>query len=317
MAFSRITVRQFEVFLAVVECSSIAGAADRIGLSASAVSQLLAEFENELGFRLFDRTTRRVSLSSAGRDFLPTADAWIRHLRFAEQAARDIRNRAVGAIRVGVPLVLASTALPAAVTEYAEVNPKVIVRLCDIPTQRLIDAVADNDVDFAVGPDHPTVPKVNRHAVFASPWVLWCSPSNPLAGKTRIRLDDVRAMTLVQGGRDDKWDLERMVSEQSGRSPVVPFDVFDNATTAFGMAAQGRMVTMAPAYVAPLARLFGLVPRRIEDAETIREVCLYSPAQRVLSPAAEDFRNFLSGWLRKWNADLDIPLAPERQIPVA
>src|SRR5580704_5866539 len=113
MAFTRVTVRQFETFLAVVEYHSIAAAAERLGLTPSAVSQLLAEFERELGFRLFDRTTRRLSLSSAGKDFLPSADSWMRHLRFAEQTARDIRDRAVGVIRVGAPLVLASTALPA------------------------------------------------------------------------------------------------------------------------------------------------------------------------------------------------------------
>jgi DNA-binding transcriptional LysR family regulator len=302
MAFTRITVRQFETFLAVVEYHSIAGAAERLGLTPSAVSQLLAEFEGELGFRLFDRTTRRLSLSSAGKDFLPCADSWMRHLRSAEQTARDIRDRAVGVIRVGAPLVLASTAIPAAITEYEAIRPKVIVRLCDTPAQRLVDSVVDGDVDFAVGPDHPVGSRVELKGVFESPWVIWCAPTSPLAERRRIQVEDLRKVKFVQGGRDDKWDLERMIAGLPGDSPVVPFDVFDNATTAFGMAAQGRVVTMAPGYVAPLARMYGLVMKRMAKPEAIREVCIYSPNHRMLSPAAEGFRTFLTQWLPKWNA---------------
>ena len=83
MALTRITIRQFEAFLAIVDQNGIAAAAQRVGLTSAAVSQLLAELERELGFRLFDRTTRRVSLSTAGRDFLSSAESVLRHLRAA------------------------------------------------------------------------------------------------------------------------------------------------------------------------------------------------------------------------------------------
>jgi DNA-binding transcriptional LysR family regulator len=73
MPLTRATIRQYEAFLAIADLHSISAAADRLGLTSSAVSQLLAEMETDLGFRLFDRTTRRVNLSSAGRDFLPSA----------------------------------------------------------------------------------------------------------------------------------------------------------------------------------------------------------------------------------------------------
>ncbi|MCI0151425.1 LysR family transcriptional regulator [Paraburkholderia sediminicola] len=304
MALTRVTVRQFETFLAIAEYHSLAGAAERLGLTPSAVSQLLAEFESELGFRLFDRTTRRLSLSSAGKDFLPSAESWVRHLRSAEQTARDIRERAVGVIRVGAPLVLASTALPAAIAEYAAIAPKVVVRLCDTPVQKLVESVADSDVDFAIGPDHPIGSRVERQSVFESPWAVWCAPTNPLAKRRRIRLEDLRTVMMVQGGRDDKWDLERMISGLPEDSPIVPFDVFDNATTAFGMAAQGTVVTMAPGYVLPLARMYGLVMKRMAKPETLREVCIYAPKYRTLSPAALGFRKFLTHWLPKWNANL-------------
>ncbi|MBN3807285.1 LysR family transcriptional regulator, partial [Paraburkholderia sp. Ac-20336] len=131
MPLTRVTIRQFEAFLAIVDLHSIGAAAARLGLTASAVSQLLAELETELGFRLFDRTTRRVALSSAGQDFLASAESVLRHVQAAAQSADDIRNRAAGIVRVGAPLVIAATALPAAIADYARNKPKVVVRICD------------------------------------------------------------------------------------------------------------------------------------------------------------------------------------------
>ena len=80
-------------------------------------------------------------------------------------------------------------------------------------------------------------------------------------------------------------------------------DVVDNVTTAFGLASQGLAVTLAPAYVAPLARTFGLVMKRIVDPETIREVCVYRSTERALSPPADGFAEFIMPWLKRWDRE--------------
>ncbi|MCU0925010.1 MAG: LysR substrate-binding domain-containing protein, partial [Hydrogenophaga sp.] len=85
-------------------------------------------------------------------------------------------------------------------------------------------------------------------------------------------------------------------------SRVVPVDVVDNISTALGVAAQGRVATLAPAYVGVLAVKFGLVMRRVVDPETVRKVCLYKPTTRSLSPAAEGFAEHLAQWLPTWAA---------------
>src|SRR6218665_1172406 len=108
MPLTRITLRQLEAYAAVAELLNFHAAAERLGLTAQAVSQLVAELEAVLGFRLFDRTTRRVALSSAGRDYLASAETVLRHVRAAESTAADVRHRATGVVRVGAPLVLAA-----------------------------------------------------------------------------------------------------------------------------------------------------------------------------------------------------------------
>jgi DNA-binding transcriptional LysR family regulator len=303
MAFTRLTLRQIEAFIAVAEVSSFTAAAARVGLTAQAVSQLVAELEGVLGFRLFDRTTRKVELSSAGRDFLASAETLLRHARAAESAADDVRHRASGVVRIGAPLVLASAVLPVAIRDYAAQRPKVVVRIRDVAVDNLVDAVAAGDVDLAIGPDRVTGPQVMAQALFESAWVLWSAKDHALARRRGgIRWSDLREVPLVAAGRDHERSVAQMRLSAPEGLRVTPVDVVDNITTALGIAAQGTAATLAPAYVAVLAKLFGLQMRRVVAPETVRTVCLYRPSGRALSPAAEGLAEFLTEWMPKWHA---------------
>ena len=303
VALTHFTLRQIEAFIAVADAHSFSVAASRLSLTAQAVSQLIAELEAILGFRLFDRTTRKVALSSAGRDFLGSASTLLRHVRAADSAASDVRNRASGVVRVGAPLVLASTALPRAMREYQELKPKVVVRVRDVPVDQLVDRVADGDVDLALGPDRYTDDSVNATPLFDSAWVLWCAPDHPLAKRRRaVRWADLAGVAIVSAGRDHEHNVAQMHQDLPAGKRVIPVDVVDNISTALGIAVQGLAVTLAPAYVGVLARPFGLIMKRVVQPESVRKVCLYAPASRALSPAAQGFAEFLGPWIKRWSA---------------
>ncbi len=305
MPLTRFTLRQIEAFIAVAEAHSFRLAASRLGLTAQAVSQLIAELEVILGFRVFDRTTRHVALSSAGRDFLASASTLLRHVHAADSAAADVRNRASGVVRVGAPLVLASTALPMAMRDYQKLKPKVVVRVRDVPVDQLVDRVADGDVDLAIGPDRHTGTTVQATPLFDSAWVLWCASSHPLARHRRaLRWAELAAVPIVSAGRDHEHNVAQMHQDVPAGTRVTPVDVVDNISTALGIAAQGLAVTLAPAYVAVLARPLGLVMKRVVQPESVRKVCLYAPGARALSPAAAGFGDFLAPWLQRWAADI-------------
>jgi len=300
MALTRLTLRQFEAFVAVGDLRSFAAASERLGLTGSAVSQLVAEMESTLGFRLFDRSTRKVNLSSAGREYLASVETVLRHVHLAESAAADVRNRAAGVVRIGAPLVLAGFVLPAAVRDFCAQRPKVVVRIRDTAVDALVESVASADVDLAVGPDRVPGDTVSCETVFDSPWVLWCSPSHPLAARKVLRWDELHDVPLVAAGRDHERSVAQMHVNAPEGERVRPVHVVDNVSTALGLAAEGLAVTLAPAYVGALAVKLGLVMRRVTRPETIRQVCIYRPTIRSLPPAAEAFSEFLVQWLRDW-----------------
>jgi len=300
MPLSRITIRQLEAFVTVADRRSFAAASNDLGLSASAVSQLVSDLEGSLGFRLFDRTTRRVALSSAGHEMLGQAQASIRSIQIVESFAADIRNRAAGVVRIGAPQIIASALLPAALRAFKERFPKVRVYIRDVAVESMIDQIADGFLDFALGPDRPPDNAVESQLVFYSPWVLWCAPNHPLASKPALLWSDLRHVELVAAGRDHEVSVAQMRADRNDGTSVVPAEVVENTSTALGIAAEGLAATLSPAYVGVVALPLGLVMKRVEDPEVIRKICLYRPARRSIPPAAEAFGEFLIEWARTW-----------------
>lgn len=299
MPLPRYTLRQLDAFTTVADTLSFTAAADRLALTPSAVSQLVVELESSAGFKLFERSTRRVALTAAGKEFLGAIEPVLKHLRLAGAAAADLRNRAAGLVRVAAPMVIASAMLPRAIRDHAALRPKVVVRIRDAAVEQLVEMVASGDVDLAIGPDRPTGDDVQRVSLFASPWVLWCAPDHPLATKRTLRWRDLRAHALVTAGRDHERSVAQMRLGLPEEERIKPIDVVDNISTALGIAAAGLAATLSPAYVGVWAgERWGLVMRRVTSPEVMRHVCLYRPVRRVMSPAAEGFAEALEKWMK-------------------
>lgn len=304
MARTRFSPRQLEAFMTVAETLSVRTAGERMHLTPSAVSQLINELEKSVGFKLFDRSTRRVILSAGGREFLGPAQSALRHLGLAESAATDVRDRAAGIVRVAAPQVLAGIALPGAIADFQMQRPKVTVRIRDTAVEDLVDSVSGADVDFAVGPDRAVSKAIERRHVFESPWVMWCAPAHPLAAQSEVSWQQLRNFDLVAAGRDHERSVHQMRTALPAEERVTPIYVVENVTTALGIASAGLAVTLAPAYVSAFADRMGLVMLRVVNAEIVREVTIYAPTDRSMSPAAEGFLEFLERWLQEWSQQI-------------
>lgn len=292
------SIRQLQALVTVADTGSFSRAAEHLHLSPSAVSQLILELEGGLGFKLFDRTTRRVALSPAGRAFVPSAQGVLRQVALARTTATDIRDQAAGLVRIAAPLVVASVLLPGIIADYRRERPKVVVRLIDCPVDSLVEKVASREVDLAVGPDRPVGPEVERATLYTSPWVVWCAPTHAFARMKSVTWADLGKGELVAAGRDHELLLSAMMRDVPDNQRVVPQQVVDNISTALGLAARDLCYTISPAYVKALALPLGLVMRPIESPVLLREMSLFRPADRLLSPAASGFAGYAEARLR-------------------
>jgi DNA-binding transcriptional LysR family regulator len=117
------------VFTTVIEAGGFTAAADRLGLSRAATSKHVQQLEERLGARLLDRTTRRVSVTAAGRRFYEQCRRILAELDEAERAASELHNEPRGELRVIAPTNFGLTELGAAITDLVVAYPKLRVNL--------------------------------------------------------------------------------------------------------------------------------------------------------------------------------------------
>jgi DNA-binding transcriptional LysR family regulator len=289
----RFTPRQLEAFIAVAELSSFTRAAARLHLTPSAVSSLVAELEAVLGFGLFARSTRNVSLTGQGRIYLPSAMAVQRQLRLAEIAARDVRDRSYDVVRVAAPQVVASMILPPLIGEFTHAHPRALLRIRDTPVVWLADRVASGEADLALGPEGPPGEQVRARRIFSSPWVLWCAAGHPLAQRATLRWQDLRTAELCMAGTDHEHSLAPMLKTVPESRRITPVQIVENIATALGMASAGIAVTVSPAYVGAMAKPLGLIMRPLIGPTIMRHIALFLPAKRTQSAPALAFGDFL------------------------
>jgi DNA-binding transcriptional LysR family regulator len=290
------TIKQLRAFASVADLQSFSLAAQRMNLTPGAVSLLIRDLEIEVGFSLFDRTTRRVALSKAGREYLPAVQQVLRQVQAAVTSANDVKNRATGIVRVAAPLIVAHSMLPSAIAAYRQSHPDVVVRPVDCTVEDLVRIVEEDHADLAIGPDRPTSDLVDRIALYDSPWVLWCSPDHALARRRRITWPMLKSEAVIAAGGDYESRIAEALQQTREEDRFIPAYVVDNITTSLGIAAVGLGVTLSPMYVSIVARDLGLVMKRVEAPEIVREFSMFLP-RRAMTPAATAFAEFLKEYL--------------------
>lgn len=119
----------FESFVAVVEAGQFSAAAERLGLGKSVISRRISELEEHLGARLLQRTTRRLSLTEAGREFYPRALQLLEDLAEAEQSLASGQQALSGRIRLATPLTFGLLHLAPLINRFLLDHPGVVLDL--------------------------------------------------------------------------------------------------------------------------------------------------------------------------------------------
>lgn len=143
--------RELSAFVAVAEHGAFNAAARQLRLSPAAITRLVTGLEERLGVRLFARTTRKTSLTEAGRRLLDDAERILQDLEAAEALARGADTVPRGLLRITAPVLFGQRFIAPIVLDFLESQPEVVVEVV------LLDRVADMieegfDVAVRIGP---------------------------------------------------------------------------------------------------------------------------------------------------------------------
>ncbi|PKV89614.1 LysR substrate-binding domain-containing protein [Streptomyces sp. TLI_146] len=216
-------LRQLRYFVAVAEELHFGRAAERLHIVQPTVSQQVRRLERELRLDLFDRTTRRVTLTAAGAAFLPHARAVLAAERAGLAAMADHRAEQNTVLRVGTSVGL-GTHLEHVLDSLAESAPELAVALTSSPTANRLRAVRDGELDAAF------VRGVSRSAgldllpVWKDPLVVALPAAHPLAADSAVHVADLAALPLRIVPRETNPHLVDLVvaaCNSAGFEPVL------------------------------------------------------------------------------------------------
>lgn len=291
-----ITSRQLKAFLLTARYQSFSRAAERLFITQSGMSVLVRELEAQLGFRLFERTTRKVTLTEFGSRLLPIAD---RSLLELETAATDIGRSATaarGSFALGAAPFPAAELLPKAIVAYALCDPHLQVRLVDAAGARLVDMVRYGEVDVAVSGVRHEAPGVECASLARFRLALICAAGSPARLPRQLSWSDVAGQKLVGFPRD--YSIQQLVDEQLARvGRHLPPDVVCNyLETQIAMVEVGAGMAVIPAFAAPACANRGVTLHPIIDPVVTSDLYWITSRARKPSKAAHSFNNFLKAY---------------------
>ena len=183
-------------FVAVAEERSFSKAARRLHRTQPAVSQAIKRLEDELGDRLFDRTSRTGALTEAGVLLLEHAGRLLRLAAEAEAAVRELHEVRRGRVVIGANEAAVHSVLPF-IRDFASPHPQVTVEVRRIPSRKIAAELQDRAIDFGVMTFQPADKALQSLALGGDELVLLAHPGHPLAARKRVTIAEVGRQVVI------------------------------------------------------------------------------------------------------------------------
>jgi DNA-binding transcriptional LysR family regulator len=218
------TVRQLEAFVAIADELHFGRAAVRLGLSQPTVSQEIGRLERVWGVALFERSSRRVALTSSGRELLVHSRAVLDQLSVAGDLALACRREHSDTLRIVVSPSVADVLLPAVLRDVDRLMPglKVAEELAE--SGQLVDRMREAHADLAVGRFLTPIPGLRRELLCDEPLYAVLGRAHPAAAGQSVRLSELQNLPLLLWPREQApryHDRLLELCRQRGLSPLL------------------------------------------------------------------------------------------------
>lgn len=244
-----ITLRQLRQFVAISECGSFRGAAERLFTAQPALSISIQRLEANVGTPLFVRGPRGVTLTLAGDMFLKNARSALFYVDQARHSAREIALGESGTLRLGFVGSATYEMLPLCVPAFSARYPGVQVQLREQTTVGLLDLLRSHEIDAGLvrGP-------IRDDSDFRS-WelqqddvILAVSVSHDFARRKVVRLEDCRDEPFVMYAQHDVpglYSTAMSLCRNAGFSPRIRQEAIQ-VQTVVSLVASGMGVALVP-----------------------------------------------------------------------
>jgi DNA-binding transcriptional LysR family regulator len=300
-----LNVGRLRVLKEVAYRGSFSAAADALSYTQSAVSQQIAALEAETGMALLERHARGVSLTAAGQTLVGHAEGILARLETAESALSAIAGLRGGRLRMASFPTAGATLMPLAIATFRSSYPDVEVTLAEGEPEEIVPRMEAGELDLALlfefAGETPLKEDITRVELLEDPMYLALPRDHVLAGRDRLRLQDLRAQAWVQTSRSSPCARHVVrCCHAAGFEPNVSFES-DDYQTVQGLVAAGVGVALIPELALSVVRE-DVTIRALSPGPPVRQVIAAAPAGARLVPAAPAMLGVLAQAAKRYEA---------------
>lgn len=243
-------LRHLRYFVAAAEAENVSRAALKLHVSQPALSRQIHDLEEELGFPLFKRSARAVSLTEAGRTFLQESRAVLARAQEAVNKTRAIALNDRREIHIGYAPSPTVRILPPTLRAFQTLLPQVRVKLHDLSTEEMLTGVREGKLQmaFVVHPGRAMLRGLRFEPLARDAMCLAVAPNHALAGLRSVDVAQAAKEPLVAYGRKDYPEyheyLEALFATVKTRPRIV--GEHDSAASLIAAVEAGSGVAVVP-----------------------------------------------------------------------
>lgn len=238
--------RQLRAFLLIARLKNFSRAAEQLHIAQSGLSLMIRELEQQLGFRLFNRTTRQVTLTELGLQLLPIAERNVQDLEAIAARLGATAKLASQTLTVGAPPQTCANLLPPLIAKFGGLRPNVRIKVVDADIASIPNLVQTGEVDLGFGMFIKPAPGITRLPLFQFSLALVSSNKTFRSSDEPVTWKSLKDAPLVALPSDNPLQqlIDKRLSEVGHlREPSYVVNFID---TQLGLAAAGCGVAIVP-----------------------------------------------------------------------
>ncbi len=203
-------IRQLRYFAVLAEELNFRRAAERLHMSQPPLSTQIAQLEQELGVRLFERNNRRVVLTEAGQAFLNDVRILLARLKDATSRVRSVDAGLAGRLEIGLAASHFLGPVPALIARYTREHPQLSILLNEMNPASQLEALRERRIDVSISRSAIDDEELQSVLLWPDPLVVALPKRHALAARRRLDLAELAGEPFVTLRPDTSEFAERL-----------------------------------------------------------------------------------------------------------
>ncbi|OZI36971.1 LysR family transcriptional regulator [Bordetella genomosp. 10] len=309
---NHVSLRHLRCFVAVARSGSFTAAAARLYMTQSSLTHVIQQFEEAVGVKLFDRSTRRVSMTEEAERYLAEAEQMVKRFDASIADLKAFASVQRGHLHIAAAASMIDYYLYKVIELFREQFPQITVSIRDAGAQQVEQLVAEGAIDFAVASRHRGLEDLLYTPLLADRYGVLVAAGDPLARSSApLAWSELGPERYIGFSADTGIDSFLRKHARGFRQREGHRNEASSTTSLFSLLKSAGNYSVVPALTVQHGYAHKLHFRPLKSPQLMREICLISRRLRSLSPGAEAFLALLRQVLR------DTPVPPHTRIAAA